>query len=75
MTYEKSRAAVQNTVTCILAVLPHSLTAVVGFLSVTFPGWDLSLPFVMGGAVLVAMAAFQGIMRFRCAREGAVWWK
>lgn len=40
-------------------------TKVVGFLSVTFPGWDLSLPFVMGGAVLVAMAAFQGIMRFR----------
>lgn len=34
---------------------------VAGFLSVFSPAWDLSLPFVMGGAVLVAMFGFKGI--------------
>ncbi|GFR50742.1 hypothetical protein Agub_g13008, partial [Astrephomene gubernaculifera] len=38
---------------------------VAGFLQVGWPAWDPSLPFVMGGAVLVAMAAYQAIMRFK----------
>ncbi|KAG2496995.1 hypothetical protein HYH03_005000 [Edaphochlamys debaryana] len=36
---------------------------VAGFLSVTSPAWDLSLPFVMGSAVLVSLLAFQGVLR------------
>ncbi|KAG2449594.1 hypothetical protein HYH02_005127 [Chlamydomonas schloesseri] len=39
-------------------------TKVVSFLSPLYPCWDLSLPFVMGGAVLVALLAFQGVLRF-----------
>ncbi|KAG2449434.1 hypothetical protein HYH02_005581 [Chlamydomonas schloesseri] len=38
---------------------------VAGFLTVGVPSWDASLPFVMGGAVLVAAIAFQGIQRFK----------
>jgi len=38
-------------------------TKVAGFLSVTHPAWDPSLMFVMGGAILVAMPAYQYVMR------------
>eukprot|EP00198_Chlamydomonas_reinhardtii_P009236 XP_001698573.1 membrane protein [Chlamydomonas reinhardtii] len=38
---------------------------VAGFLTVGVPSWDASLPFVMGGAVMVAAIAYQGILRFK----------
>ncbi|GIL62605.1 hypothetical protein Vafri_16786 [Volvox africanus] len=38
---------------------------VVGFLTLGVPSWDPSLPFVMAGAVAVAMVAYQGVMRFQ----------
>ncbi|GIM15414.1 hypothetical protein Vretimale_18195, partial [Volvox reticuliferus] len=38
---------------------------VAGFLTLGAPSWDPSLPFVMAGAVAVAMVAYQGVMRFR----------
>lgn len=38
---------------------------VVSFLSPLYPCWDLSLLFVMGGAVLVALFAFQGVLRYQ----------
>lgn len=38
---------------------------VAGFLNLATPSWDPSLPFVMGGAVMVAMVAYQGVMRYR----------
>ncbi|GLI62252.1 hypothetical protein VaNZ11_004857 [Volvox africanus] len=38
---------------------------VAGFLTLGLPSWDPSLPFVMAGAVAVAMVAYQGVMRFR----------
>ncbi|GLC36551.1 hypothetical protein PLESTM_000459200 [Pleodorina starrii] len=42
---------------------------VAGFLTLGVPSWDASLPFVMGGAVVVAMIAFQGVMRFRIMQK------
>ncbi len=33
------------------------------FLSPTYPGWDLTLMFVMGGALLIALPGFQYINR------------
>jgi hypothetical protein len=38
-------------------------TKVIGFLSPTHPAWDLSLAFVMGGALLIALPAFQTVIR------------
>lgn len=38
---------------------------VVAFLSPTYPAWDLSLMFVMGAALLVALPGFQMIMRHK----------
>ncbi|KAF6256934.1 hypothetical protein COO60DRAFT_53297 [Scenedesmus sp. NREL 46B-D3] len=38
-------------------------TKVIAFLSPTHPAWDPSLAFVMGGALLVALPAFQTVMR------------
>ena len=43
---------------------------VAGFLTLAAPSWDPSLPFVMAGAVAVAMLAYQGVMRFRQAGQG-----
>jgi uncharacterized membrane protein YedE/YeeE len=37
-------------------------TKVAAFLSPTYPAWDLSLMFVMGGALLVALPGFQTII-------------
>lgn len=39
-------------------------TKVAAFLDATAPSWDLSLPFVMGGAILVAFPSFQYAMRY-----------
>jgi hypothetical protein len=38
-------------------------TKVAAFLSPTHPAWDLTLMFVMGGALLVALPGFQAILR------------
>ncbi|KXZ46963.1 hypothetical protein GPECTOR_39g457 [Gonium pectorale] len=45
---------------------------VAGFLTVAAPSWDLSLPFVMAGAVAVAMVAYQGVLRFRIMNKPIV---
>jgi uncharacterized membrane protein YedE/YeeE len=36
---------------------------VLAFLSPTYPAWDLTLAFVMGGALLVALPGFQAILK------------
>jgi uncharacterized membrane protein YedE/YeeE len=38
---------------------------VIAFLSPFHPAWDLSLAFVMGGALLVATPAFQAILKYK----------
>eukprot|EP00879_Flechtneria_rotunda_P018937 GHRR01019878.1.p1 GENE.GHRR01019878.1~~GHRR01019878.1.p1 ORF type:complete len:313 (+),score=102.83 GHRR01019878.1:575-1513(+) len=38
-------------------------TKVIGFLSVTHPAWDLTLLFVMAGALLMALPGFQLLLR------------
>jgi hypothetical protein len=40
-------------------------TKVIGFLSPTHPAWDLTLAFVMGGALLIALPGFQLILTKR----------
>ncbi|KXZ52032.1 hypothetical protein GPECTOR_10g1055 [Gonium pectorale] len=43
-----------------------------GFLTLSAASWDPSLPFIMLGAVSVAMLAYQGVVRFRLMSKPAL---
>lgn len=53
----------------IVVIVVNCSMQVIGFLSPTYPAWDLTLAFVMGGALLVALPGFQLILKKHIIRK------